>query len=481
MGDYILFVICEIYVTSIVFVGFALIKKFQVQPEIARKFVHILSSFWSFPLTRFDNVIIAVASPCVFVFTNSFFVFSHFSAKYGFGDRRRNIGFILYPISLTLMTALLMINAIDNRIFLLATFILGFSDGFAGLVGFYWGRHIYDTISGRKSIEGSSCFAVTTFILCLFFGFEVQQSFFISIIAMSIEAFSIKGFDNLFIPAGVIIMGEYLDSAMKVYQSLMLVFILSLLVAIWAYKKRLLRKSGVIALICLLLIGGILGGIWVVVFYTIFLFSAYYTGKISKDMKDVQLIVKKTGARDWVQVFANGLPSLAALVLFSATRLHVYLIIFTAVIGQACADTWASDIGVRSKKKPISITTLKQVNNGESGGISVLGTFSALICACLYGVLGQIAFRYEILFLPFVVFVIVIGVMIDSFLGATIQVHYEGCQDGESFLTEIGLNPDGTSRKKARGLRFVNNDMVNFLSGVCTGVVAGFLFFMITL
>lgn len=265
---------------------------------------------------------------------------------------------------------------------------------------------------------------------------------------------------------------------MTKFQSVLLVTLLSILVVFCAYKKKLLGKSGLIALAMLLVIGGVLGNPWVLLFYAIFIFSAAFTGKVSKDVKVVSLIVKKTGARDWIQVLANGLPSFAVVILFRITKAPEFLVVFTVAVGQACADTWASDIGVKSKKKPISITTLKPVNRGESGGISVLGTCSALICACMYGVLGKMAFRYEASVLPFIIVMIVVGVMVDSLLGATIQVHYKCVHEGESILSEIESNQDGTRRDKARGLRLVNNDVVNFLSGVCTCLLTGALLFL---
>lgn len=206
MNDYILFILCETYIIVLVFAGFSLIKKVKIKPEVARKIVHILSSFWSLFLIRFDNPFIAVLSPFIFIFINSFFVLSHFSSRFGFYDRRRNLGFVLYPFSLTVMTTLLVENIIDSRVFLLATFILGFCDGFAGLIGSYWGRHTYKTFGGTKSIEGSSCFVVIAIMICLLFGVAIRHALVISIVSALVEAFSIKGFDNLFIPAGVIVL-----------------------------------------------------------------------------------------------------------------------------------------------------------------------------------------------------------------------------------------------------------------------------------
>jgi uncharacterized membrane protein len=59
------------------------------------------------------------------------------------------------------------------------------------------------------------------------------------------------------------------------------------------------------------------------------------------------------------------------------------------------------------------------------------------------------------------------GALVDSVLGATVQAQYEGAG---AQLTERRVNEAGRPNRLARGLRWVNNDVVNFLS--CAAVTA---------
>ena len=61
-----------------------------------------------------------------------------------------------------------------------------------------------------------------------------------------------------------------------------------------------------------------------------------------------------------------------------------------AVVATVNADTWATELGVLSKNKPIFILTGKPVTTGTSGAISLGGTIAGFVGAFFIGALAII-------------------------------------------------------------------------------------------
>jgi uncharacterized protein (TIGR00297 family) len=106
-----------------------------------------------------------------------------------------------------------------------------------------------------------------------------------------------------------------------------------------------------------------------------------------------------------------------------------------AALAEAAADTVSSEIGQVIGGRPRMITTLRQVESGTDGAISLAGTLAGVAAAAIVGLAGSLALRGA-----FAMFWIscaggVFGLLFDSLLGATLE---------------------------RRG--WLNNDAVNFLS-----------------
>ena len=111
------------------------------------------------------------------------------------------------------------------------------------------------------------------------------------------------------------------------------------------------------------------------------------------------------------QVLANGgAAALAALAGSWAA--------FAGSIAAATADTWATEIGRHSRTPPRLITNGRPVPAGTDGGITLLGTVGGFAGA---GFIAGLAFMVE----PRVAVAVgaagVFGLLLDSFLGATLQ------------------------------------------------------------
>ncbi|KAI6099860.1 integral membrane protein DUF92-domain-containing protein [Pisolithus thermaeus] len=159
------------------------------------------------------------------------------------------------------------------------------------------------------------------------------------------------------------------------------------------------------------------------------------------------------------------------------------------VLGQfACClgDTLASELGILSTSPPVLITTLKPVPPGTNGGISIGGTLASVAGGCVVGltlftslVVENGACRAEWMsILPSLIFwgstAGVLGSMLDSFLGATVQrTRYS--VDSKRVLQDASVPRDKESIKVISGLNLLTNNQVNLVSSTATAVVVALL------
>jgi uncharacterized protein (TIGR00297 family) len=181
-------------------------------------------------------------------------------------------------------------------------------------------------------------------------------------------------------------------------------------------------------------------------------------------------IFAKGSRRDFSQVMANGGFVAGLAILLGITGEDIWLAGLSAALATVNADTWSTEIGILAKRWPVLITTGKRVEPGTSGGVTAEGTIAALGGATLIGLAaagGQGDPRLAIA----ASLGGVIGAMIDSLLGASVQAMYfcDACQK------QTERHPEhvcGTSTVYRRGWRWFGNDLVNFLSSAFGALAA---------
>lgn len=257
---------------------------------------------------------------------------------------------------------------------------------------------------------------------------------------------------------------EYIDSlffSLHPAVRLLIIAVLMALIVIFAVRKKQLTKGGIIAAVIVGSIITYIGGISALLIMLFFFLSAAVIGKIIPS--DRMKIQKKGGQRDSAQVLANSIPALIGLFMYHFTPYSTLsLIMFSSGIAEAVADTWSGEIGSLSRSDPVSIITFTKVPKGLSGGVSLLGTFSGLLGSLLIALLSVGCFVLHPLAIAIITISGTLGALFDSFLGATVQVHYRR-EDGS--LTEKEWS-DGRRNVRARGIPFMDNDAVNLFSGL---------------
>ncbi len=216
------------------------------------------------------------------------------------------------------------------------------------------------------------------------------------------------------------------------------------------------------------------GPLFWAVLMAFFISSTVLSGAGAERKQPLTRIHEKGSRRDLFQVLANGGVGAVCAVFFGITRNPAWALGFAVSFSSSNADTWASEVGELSRRDPVSLLGFHRVPRGVSGGVSPLGTLMAAAGAVFMG----LVFALENLYLRAVpaAFVEVAGLvaaggflgsLVDSVLGGTVQAQYRA---RGTELTELARDEEGRPNQLARGISFVNNDVVNVLS--CAAVTA---------
>lgn len=254
--------------------------------------------------------------------------------------------------------------------------------------------------------------------------------------------------------------------------------VLSGAIAALAYWRKSLSASGVVgALItgtALFGFGGLPAGILLIAFFV----SASYLSHYKKQQKqDVSEEFSKGTQRDIWQALANaGVASAFAVAYAFVPEGWVWAAIVGA-LATANADTWATEIGVLAAQTPRLITNWQLVPVGTSGGITRTGTLASLGAAAFIAAIAAIFTGVWSGVLAAVALVVigslagVLGGLFDSLLGATIQATFY-CDTCQKETERHPLHRCGSETRQIRGLRWLDNDVVNFAATLVGALAA---------
>lgn len=203
MSDCWIVIFCFIYITSEVFLSFILHRFFSLSSEGTRKLIHILTSFVIIPVELYvQSFFWKMICPLLFIFINAFACISKMVEKLGMTDKKRYIGLILYPISVTAIVFLECFSIIGKEAAICGVLVMGIGDGSAGYIGTTYGKHSYYIYKkNKKSLEGDLSLALTTSIIVLLFSpLGIIEALLISLIVVAFENLSPSHFDNIILP-----------------------------------------------------------------------------------------------------------------------------------------------------------------------------------------------------------------------------------------------------------------------------------------
>ena len=198
------------------------------------------------------------------------------------------------------------------------------------------------------------------------------------------------------------------------------------------------------------------------------LFAFFLSGSVL-----TQFAERSAPRRTTRQVIANGSVAAVAALLGAWPAA-------AGAIAAATADTWATELGAFSPIAPRLITTGARVTRGASGGITALGTIGGVAGAAVIASLavlleprGMAAGSVNPGRTPTLLVLSgagVLGMLVDSVLGATLQAKYE-CPACDARF-ESGNRVCHEPVRLTRGWRWLDNDGVNLAATLVGAAVA---------
>ena len=252
----------------------------------------------------------------------------------------------------------------------------------------------------------------------------------------------------------------------------LIILAIMVLIGVLSYVSGKLTASGAVAAV--LLGFSVMWGLGIegIVLFLVFFVLSNLAGRLRKRQFSYgRKVETKEGARDWAQVLANGLMAAVASLWFLFSASSVSIVMFGAAVAEAFSDTLAGEMGRLSRSRPVSIITFRPVDSGISGGVTAFGTMAGFAASAFIATLWALFFSIPNLPLAasFVCLGGFAGCITDSLLGALVQALY---RDKDGNWSEKPFDKAGNANTYIRGIKWMDNDMVNFVANTFACVFA---------
>ena len=183
------------------------ISKAKLPHEMSRTISHIMvSNWWIIASLTMKSYWIVMATPIFFVIFNTLNAIFNWIPAINSNNRNNSLGTVYYAVSVLFLVHLYFFDPTMRIAGGLGILVMGYGDGFAAVIGLFYGKHKYTIFKGHKSIEGSlAMLFVSAFIVYMYLSYTTPvmswtMVVIIPVLATLIEAISPYGLDNLFVP-----------------------------------------------------------------------------------------------------------------------------------------------------------------------------------------------------------------------------------------------------------------------------------------
>ena len=447
----------------------AIVYKLGAPKHVTRKVVHILVGFeWVILYSFFGAASPHFLAVCVLFLTLLSLEYKLKLVPMMSSEGENAPGTVYYAVAMSIMALITLFVPRMIYPFGISVFCTSFGDGFAGLIGQGIKKFNFK-IWNRKTLAGALvnfaiCFA-TPLLFSKIFGFSLSvcNCLLIAAFALQLELFAGRGLDNIFITVGVSLLTYSLMYVPQIYSYIIPILLTPFIIAVCLKKKVLTSCAIAGALVLDIVVSLAFKNIGFVVLF-VFLIGGVLSDKFKKAQNKTEQTTEtgETECRGIWQVFANGFAAFLCAALYLVTANKLFFVAFVAAMAEALADTVASGVG-SSAKRVYDVFRFEKCSSGMSGGVSVKGTVASLIVSFFVAALALCFGALNIFEFLLVGSAGFLGAFFDSFLGSVVQAKYKCRVCGKIVEKKIHCSD---SAEPYRGIPFVTNSVVNFLSTV---------------
>lgn len=240
--------------------------------------------------------------------------------------------------------------------------------------------------------------------------------------------------------------------------------LLGLIISIASVRLKILSYSGAFATFLLAVIVFYFGKIqWTLPLLIFFILSSFLSKVRKKFNPQVNEAFQKSEQRDHAQVLSNGGAAGLILLANQIFQTELFYIAYVSAIASVCADTWATEIGTLFSVKTYNILNFEIVEQGISGGVSLIGFIGAMLGSTVI-FCSALPWLNNIMFsMPLIIFTGFAASVFDSMLGATLQLKLRCTVCSK--ITERKIHCNSKSVYSS-GISWLDNDWVNFLTSL---------------
>ncbi|MGJ8657408.1 MAG: hypothetical protein ACSHX6_13245 [Akkermansiaceae bacterium] len=188
-----------------------------------------------------------------------------------FSVKRLSVGELIFPMAVAWLFAMYLVNDQQSAVFYtIPLLLLTLADTVGAIAGTRFGKLIYQTASGKKSVEGSIAFFFTAYactFLPLFFFTDLTAihitfiSLTVTLFITAVEGISGMGMDNLLIPIGsYFLLDYYIEMSTQSLWLRVMIMAALMLLLIWTRKKHELNGGALLTAALLCFVSLMLGG-----------------------------------------------------------------------------------------------------------------------------------------------------------------------------------------------------------------------------